>query len=152
MGTETSDKVVVREATEKDVPRIYDIGTRCFSDAWLEETVAGDLAKPHSTYWVAESNHKIVGYACFWFILDEAQLVNIGVDPEHRRRGVAERLLQKGIEEAVKREMKTLFLEVRMSNVGAQALYRKYGLQVVSVRKNVYTHSLEDGYIMSRAL
>ena len=45
--------------------------------------------------------------------------------------------------------MKTLFLEVRVTNLPAQALYRKYGLKVVSLRKNVYSSPMEDGYIMT---
>ncbi len=149
MGKETSNTVRIRKATVKDVPYIYQIGTLCFSDAWLENTICDDLEKSHSEYFIVEIQNIVVGYSCFWYILDEAQLVNIGVHPDYRRKGIGELLLKEGIAEASKKKMKTLFLEVRVTNLPAQALYRKYGLKVVSLRKNVYSSPMEDGYIMT---
>lgn len=76
----TAREILIREAEEKDVSAIYDIGCLCFSDAWRRETVHHDLMEnEHSFYLVAEEDGFITGYGCFWFIAGEAQLVNIGV-------------------------------------------------------------------------
>ena len=103
---------------------------------------------PQSEYFIAKVDGKVAGYGCFWFVLDEGQLVNIGVHPEFRRLGIGARLLEAGLAECRKRAMKTLFLEVRISNEKAQNLYRKYGFKVLGLRKGVYDLPKEDGYIM----
>ena len=77
MGTETQGKIIIRRGEARDAKAIYRIGTLCFTDAWREETVAHDLAQPLSRYWVAEVNHQVAAFACFWFIVDELQLIYI---------------------------------------------------------------------------
>lgn len=152
MGEKTRYHIVIEEATAEDSNIIYEIGCQCFPDAWREETIKNDLAGAHSQYFVAKINGEIVGYGCFWFVADEAQLVNIGVYPSFRRKGIAEEIIKRGILEAVSRHMQTMFLEVRVSNLAAQKLYWKYNFKVVSVRKDVYELPKENGYIMSRPL
>lgn len=106
----------------------------------------------HSEYFVARLDDQVIGYGCFWFIADEGQLVNIGVRPEYRKRGIGALILERGIEEAVLRHMRTMFLEVRISNEAAQNLYKKYDFQIAGLRKKVYELPEEDGYIMTREI
>lgn len=149
----TAREILIREAEEKDVPAIYDIGCLCFSDAWRRETVRHDLMEnEHSFYLVAEEDGFITGYGCFWFILGEGQLVNIGVRPANRRQGIGRRILERGIEEARIRAMQTMFLEVRVSNLSAQKMYETFGFKNLGLRKSVYDMPIEDGYVMERAL
>ncbi len=153
MGTETpGSKITIREATAADVHAIYEIGKECFSDAWREETVRNDRQRDGALYLVAESDKEILGYACYWYVLDEAQLVNIGVTPRARRRGIADRLVTEGLTIAKEKGMTSMYLEVRVSNLPAQALYRKYGFTVKALRKQVYELPVEDGYIMAREI
>lgn len=150
MGTETpGSKITIREATAHDVHAIYEIGTECFSDAWREETVRNDLKRDGALYLIAERDKEILGYACYWYVLDEAQLVNIGVTPQARRRGIADQLVTEGLAIAKEKGMTSMYLEVRVSNLPAQALYRKYGFTVKALRKQVYELPVEDGYIMA---
>ena len=95
-------------------------------------------------------NGEIAGYGCFWFIADEGQLLNIGVRPSFRKKGIGALLLEAGLMEAARRHMNTLFLEVRVSNEEAQRLYKNHGFEVLGLRKGVYDLPKEDGYIMSR--
>lgn len=81
---------VIEEALASDIAAIYEIGRICFSDAWRKETVNHDFQGTHSHYLVARTSEKVIGYACFWYVLDEAQLVNIGVLPEFRKQGLQE--------------------------------------------------------------
>lgn len=150
MGTETPRRnLTIRRAEKRDVPLIYTIGRECFSDPWREETVRHDLAREGALYLVAETGGKVLGYACYWYVLDEAQLVNIGVTPRARRQGIAESLVREGLIEAKAQGMTSMYLEVRVSNLPAQALYRKFGFAVKALRKQVYEDPLEDGYIMA---
>ena len=149
----TAREILIREAEEKDVSAIYDIGCLCFSDAWRRETVHHDLMEnEHSFYLVAEEDGFITGYGCFWFIAGEAQLVNIGVRPCCRRQGIGRMLLQKGIEEAQGRGMQTMFLEVRVSNLPAQKCMRPSDSKIWASERRSTKLPIEDGYVMERAL
>ena len=90
----------------------------------------------------------LVGYAGLWLMVDEAHVTTIGVDPAYRGQGVGE-LLFLGLVD-ISREMNAMrmTLEVRVSNTSAQALYRKYGLEVAGMRKRYYSDNGEDAYIM----
>ncbi len=152
MGTASSGEIKIVPARAEDGEAVYQIGRLCFSDAWRRETVEKDMAAPHSLYLAARQGEAVAGYACYWFVADEAQLVNIGVRPEARRLGIGEALLAAGLAEAAARGMASMYLEVRISNLPAQGLYRKYGFRAVTVRKGVYDMPREDGYIMSRPI
>jgi ribosomal-protein-alanine N-acetyltransferase len=91
---------------------------------------------------------RIVGFAGMWSMFDEAHITTIGVEPEQRGHGLGELLLIALADEAIRRGAEWLTLEVRVSNVPAQALYRKYGFSVQGVRKRYYSDNNEDAYIM----
>ncbi|MDY6084363.1 MAG: ribosomal protein S18-alanine N-acetyltransferase [Dialister sp.] len=152
MGETAPGRISIRRAAREDASAIYRISEASFTDSWREETILEDLLKDHSLYLVCLREDRIVGYACYWFVLDEAQLVNVAVLPENRKQGLAKKLLEEGLAEARKRHMKTMFLEVRAGNLPAQALYRKYGFSVITLRKAVYEMPREDGYIMKKSL
>lgn len=152
MGTAASGGLIFRRARQEDAEAVYEIGTLCFSDAWQKATVANDMKGAHSLYFVAEEAGEVIAYACWWFVVDEAQLVNIGVRPTSRRRGIAEELLREGLAESAARGMASVYLEVRVSNLSAQALYRKHGFSVKALRPKVYDLPREDGYIMARTI
>lgn len=94
------------------------------------------------------SQFPLVGYAGLWLMVDEAHVTTIGVHPDHRGHGSGE-LLFLGLTD-IARQMRAIrmTLEVRVSNTGAQALYRKYGLENAGVRKRYYSDNGEDAYIM----
>ena len=81
-------------------------------------------------------------------VVGEAHVTNIGVAPEWQRRGVGRRLLLQLAREARKRSAQHLTLEVRVSNVGAQALYREFGFVPAGIRKNYYAEVNEDALVM----
>ena len=95
----------------------------------------------------------ILGFAGMWILYDEAHITTIGVDPQHRGRGLGELLLVDLFAEALRRGASWLTLEVRVSNAAAQELYRKYGFDVQGTRRRYYSDNNEDAYIMwSRSL
>src|SRR6476659_6365454 len=81
-----------------------------------------------------DNPYPLSGYAGLWLMVDEAHVTTIGVHPDHRGQGAGE-LLFLGLAD-IARQMRAfrMTLEVRVSNSGAQALYRKYGLENAGVR------------------
>ncbi len=95
----------------------------------------------------------VVGFAGMWMAFDEAHITTIGIDPGFRGYGFGELLLLSMVDAAIARRARWLTLEVRVSNVAAQTLYRKYGFSVHGSRKRYYSDNNEDALIMwSRAL
>jgi [ribosomal protein S18]-alanine N-acetyltransferase len=95
-----------------------------------------------------DRDFEMAGYAGLWLMVDEGHVTTIGVHPDHRGQGVGE-LLFLGLTD-IAREMRAhrITLEVRVSNLSAQALYRKYGLEIAGVRRRYYSDNNEDAYIM----
>ncbi len=96
------------------------------------------------------SNHTppIIGFAGMWNLLDEAHVTTIGVTPDLRGKGLGELLFLALVDEAVRRGVNWLTLEVRVSNASAQALYRKYGFTIQGRRPRYYSDNNEDAFIM----
>ncbi len=95
----------------------------------------------------------ILGFAGMWMLYDEAHITTIGVEPASRGQGLGELLLVAMFDEAIRRGVNWLTLEVRVSNDSAQALYQKYGFAVQGTRRRYYSDNNEDAHIMwSRAL
>ncbi len=90
----------------------------------------------------------IVGFAGMWNLYDEAHVTTIGVVPEMRGRGLGELLLVALFDEAIRRRANWVTLEVRVTNLSAQALYRKYGFTIQGRRARYYSDNNEDAFIM----
>jgi len=95
-----------------------------------------------------EHGYPLSGYAGLWLMVDEAHVTTIGVHPGHRGQGAGELLFLGLVEIAQEMRAVRLSLEVRVSNQPAQALYRKYGLEIAGVRRRYYSDNGEDAYIM----
>ncbi len=89
-------------------------------------------------YLVARIGTEIVGYAGLMLVAGDGHITNVGVAPEHRRQGIATRLLLELTRRALDEAADALTLEVRASNTGAQDLYRRFGFVPAGVRKNYY--------------
>jgi [ribosomal protein S18]-alanine N-acetyltransferase len=99
-------------------------------------------------YYVARVDGSVVGYAGLMLTGDDAHVTTIAVDPAWHRHKIATRLLLNLAREARERGARHLTLEVRMSNTGAQALYKKFGFRPAGIRKNYYMETNEDAMVM----
>jgi len=91
----------------------------------------------------------IIGFSGFWIMMREAHLIAIGVRNRYRRLGIGEGLLIATIKLAQVVNANVVTLEVRASNIIAQALYKKYGFGVTGRRLKYYSSDGEDAIIMS---
>ncbi len=124
------------------------------TDAWTRRTLEDELVNRFSEYVVAElrtnaaSTSELAGFVGVWFMRDQLHLVTIAVDPVRRRLGIAARLLLRCFELATEAEMPSMVLEVRASNEGAQALYKRFGFTQIGRLRGYYRDDGEDAMVM----
>ena len=99
-------------------------------------------------YVVARVDGVVVGYAGLMFSGDDGHVTTIAVDPMWHRAKIGTRLLAELARLALDRGCRNLTLEVRVSNVGAQALYERFGFAPAGIRKNYYVETNEDALVM----
>jgi [ribosomal protein S18]-alanine N-acetyltransferase len=145
----------VRPLTEKHIKEIMALNLRCFKkgENYNKHTFSYLLNEPKTlSYQVVSKEGEIVG---FIFVMTSdngaGHITTIGVAPEHRRRGLARKMLVHAEEALKRRDVSTVSLEVRVSNAAAQSLYRELGYSVVQ-RLGSYYNNGEDGFLMVKAL
>jgi ribosomal-protein-alanine N-acetyltransferase len=94
----------------------------------------------------------LVGLFSGWVVVDELQIDNLVVSEPFRRRGIAGSLLTAALGQAREKGALTATLEVRASNLAAQALYQRYGFSIVGRRTGYYSAGQEAALLMSAAL
>jgi [ribosomal protein S18]-alanine N-acetyltransferase len=144
-----NDSLVFRLMRDEDLDQIINIEKLSFTIPWSKEAFYNELHKNQfATYLVIEDGESIIGYCGVWIVVDEAHITNIAVLPEYRGRKLGESLLAKVIEMAKEMGAKSMTLEVRVSNIVAQNLYRKFGFENGGIRKGYYTDNQEDALVM----
>lgn len=130
------------------IEEICDIEKRCFSDAWSRQSFIDEIDNENSVFIVVKKEDKIVAYSGFWYIVDDAQIMNVAVDIAYKGMKISHILMKEMIQRARDKNMATMSLEVRVSNEIAINLYKGYGFEIVGVRKQYYQDNKEDAYIM----
>ena len=121
----------------------------CFTPPWTEKQLAEDLDNELLTLLAAEgADGTLLGYGEVRTVVDEGTLERIAVAPQYRRRGVAEAILRRFLQDG-REKLAFLTLEVRAGNAPAIALYEKLGFRVVGRRKNYYRELHEDALLMT---
>ncbi len=144
--------MIIVPMDEKTLPQVYDIEQACIEEAWSFAELTKVLSYDNYSYFVACEGDTVLGYAGAYYALDEANVTNIAVLGEYRKRGVATALLRQLCDEAKKRAARNIFLEVRASNSQAIALYERFGFRRIGVRKGFYSGPREDGFLYSYLL
>ena len=132
-----------------DIDQVMVVEDKSFTIPWSRESFYNEIiTNQFAVYLVLEDEGRVIGYCGVWIVIDEAHITNIALLPEYRGRKLGEALLRKIIEVAIERGAKTMTLEVRMSNMIAQSLYRKLGFQGGAIRNSYYTDNYEDALVM----
>ncbi|MFN0170568.1 MAG: GNAT family N-acetyltransferase [Bryobacteraceae bacterium] len=132
---------MIRRATPEDLEAIARIQAGCPEAA---QWPPGDYLRCDCR--VAELDGRVAGFAVFRRLgPGEAEILNLAVDPDCRRRGVASDLLRGTLPDFPGR----VFLEVRRSNPAAQRLYELFGFQITGVRPQYYSEPIETAVVMT---
>lgn len=138
--------VIIRPMSSDDIAQAADLEQQAYSQPWNTRVFAEELEQPTRTYLVAEAPEGIVGYAGLMAIGDEAHVTTVVVHPDRREDRLGTRLMLGLARAAIERGAQSMTLEVRVSNEAAQALYRRFGMAPVGIRKRYYQD--EDALIM----
>jgi ribosomal-protein-alanine N-acetyltransferase len=148
-GGNTQAVLEITPMRRRDLKNVIAIERRIFPSPWSIGLYMSEIAQPATrAYYVASVGTELVGYAGMMVVVGEAHVTNIGVAPEWQRCGVGRRLLLTLAREARRRSAQHLTLEVRVTNVGAQALYHEFGFAPAGIRKNYYAEVNEDALVM----
>lgn len=174
-----TERFITRPMTEADISQVADIEAESFPTTWPRTAYRRELGNKLARYLVLidrahapvvprprvqkslfglrrrvteeepASSDFIVGYVGIWFMVDEAHIVAIAVREAYRGQGLGELLLSRAMDLAMSNQQEIVTLEVRRSNLVAQALYEKYRFLKVGVRRRYYSDNHEDAIIMS---
>jgi [ribosomal protein S18]-alanine N-acetyltransferase len=141
--------ISIREMKTADVPTVAAIENASFSSPWSEDSLREAIGTYGSITRVALLHGNIAGYLIAKKVADEMQLYDLAVMPEHRRRGIARKLVEELIERSRFSGVAKIFLEVRASNVAAIDLYEGLDFAETGVRKDYYNNPVEDAILMT---
>lgn len=123
----------------RHVRSVVRIEEQVYPRPWSAALFSSELAlRTTRSYVVARVGRVLVGYAGLMMSAEDGHVTTIAVDPAWQRHRIGTRLMLALAREALARSAKHLTLEVRLSNLGAQHLYRRFGFAPVGVRKNYY--------------
>jgi len=138
----------IRSAVPADAAGLVAIERRAFSDPWSEASFREALTSPWSFGLVAEARRAPAGYLIGREVAGTGEVLNLAVAPEFRRRGIGGALLDAGLAALRRRKVDEVFLEVRESNISAQALYVGHGFRPVGQRAAYYRNPREDALVL----
>ena len=140
----------IRELELGDLDGIESIEQRAYLTPWSRSMFASELAKPTSICLGAFEGSELVGYIVNSRYVDAWHVMNVAVDPDRQRRGIATALLEHLFDLTREDERRGYTLEVRVSNEDAIRLYEKLGFESRGLRRGYYTDNREDALIMWR--
>ena len=141
--------VSVRVAEKEDAAILARLESACFSDGWSCASLASHLSGEGGLALLAEADGEPVGYLTARLLAPECELYRIAVLPNSRHTGLASALMDAFFDILKAENCPALFLEVRESNAPAIALYKKYGMTQVGVRKNYYRDPKENALLFA---
>ena len=140
------ETILIRPLLDEDLDAVLRIEEATYPTPWTRGIFRDELGAPGRVYLVADANGEVVGYSGLMLVLPEAHVTSVTVDPQRRGSRIGTRLMLRISEEALAAGSKSLTLEVRVSNRNAQALYERFGMAPVGVRKRYYKD--EDALVM----
>lgn len=147
--------MTIRPMTLADLGAVLAIERQVQYAPWSEKLFADGLERGHECRVLTDdATDRITGFSVVQYILDEAHLLDIAVDPSCQGRGAGRSLLDALIASAQARGAGMMFLEVRAGNTRAIDLYQRYGFNEIGRRRNYYPAAggKEDALMMALML
>ena len=145
----------LRELRLADMTAVLRIEKATYAQPWAESSFKYELSQNPLAHYQAliirqgDQPDRLAGYSGYWLIADECTISTIVIDPPLRGRGLGELLFLEMMRRACAAKATLVTLEVRRSNTAAQALYAKYGFDIVGERPRYYQDNREDAILMN---
>ena len=163
---EDMEIIEIKKDQQQYISEIAALESDIFPDPWSEKSIRDTLENPQARIWAIISRQappcscastapehagkpQHLGYVIFYYVLDEGEIARIATSPQHRRQGVAVRLLEKMRAFSYEQNITRWLLDVRISNETAIHFYKAAGFAKDGVRKNFYANPPEDAILMS---
>ena len=164
--TEDMEIIEIKKDQHQYISEIAALESDIFPDPWSEKSIRDTLENPQARIWAIISRQappcscastspehagkpQLLGYVIFYYVLDEGEIARIATSPQHRRQGVAVRLLEKMRAFSYEQNITRWLLDVRISNETAIHFYKAAGFAEDGVQKNFYANPPEDAILMS---
>jgi ribosomal-protein-alanine N-acetyltransferase len=144
------EHLAIEPMRRRHLDEVLPIEERSYPKPWSRGVFLSELElarKDDRYYVVARADGGVIGYGGLMFVMGDAHVTNIAVTADRQRSGVGTRLLAALAWEAIRRGCEAMTLEVRVSNTGAQTLYRSFGFAPAGVRQRYYENT-EDAIVM----
>src|SRR6266542_1474231 len=151
MSANAQPAIHIAAALPADVDEIHELEARAFRNPWRREFFESELRGSGRYNLVARKHGRIIGYVFAMWFFDEMHVNKIAVDERERRQGVALALMEECLRFATINRIKTISLEVRKSNQGAQDFYRVLHFEPSYTRPRYYPGG-EAAVVMVRTL
>jgi ribosomal-protein-alanine N-acetyltransferase len=147
---EQRQAVTYRKMSFKDIRAVHEIECESFPSPWRGRTFFARLLLPDHYGYVAEADGRVIGYVVYRVHMRTVHLQKIAVTKPYRRRGIATHLMQMMLDFVAAQKADTIYLQVRLSNVGAQEFYKRFRFNLDYVEKHYYRDCGEDAQILIR--
>ena len=141
--------IEIKKDQQQYISQIAALESDIFPDPWSEKSIRDTIENPQARIWAIISKPQLLGYVIFYYVLDEGESARIATSPQHRRQGLAVRLLEKMRAFSYEQNITRWLLDVRISNETAIHFYKAAGFAEDGVRKNFYANPPEDAILMS---
>lgn len=136
---------------EAHLSQVLDIERRAYAFPWSEGIFRDCLRAGYSAWVLRDAADAVLAYVVMSMAVGEAHILNLAVDPDRRREGLAREVLGRMLELARAAHCTIVLLEVRRSNKAALRLYQGFGFQQIGLRRNYYPghEQREDAFVLS---
>ncbi len=143
-------KIILKPLEQIDIDEIINLEKEQDIEISTKLNLSNSFNSNTEKYIIAWYNNIIVGYFGISISIDFIDILSICTKNEFKKNGIASLLLRNIISIANTNNIQKIFLEVRVSNIAAQNLYKKFGFEQINVRKNYYPDNFEDAIILMK--
>ncbi|MGH7592490.1 MAG: ribosomal protein S18-alanine N-acetyltransferase [Gemmatimonadales bacterium] len=138
----------LRPVSLADLPGLAALEREAFSDPWTVAQLRTAMAWTGAIALIADDGVGVVGYVLGRVIVDEGEILSLATIARRRRQGFGRRLLGAMLEAMRERGAHAVWLEVRMSNAAARAMYQSAGFATAGIRPGYYNRPDEDALVL----
>lgn len=145
-----SDVVVASKMSESDLPEAVKIEQTTIYSPWSLDMFLKEIERQNPGLIVFKVETRLIGYLCFWKVMDEAHLLNVSLHADFRGKGLGKFIMNYLENTCAQIGLSKILLEVAQTNHPAIKLYKKCGFVKVGLRKKFYQETGDDAILMEK--